>query len=84
MESDPQHDRTELATHRRLALSSLQADVLRVIAFVAMIFDYWAKAFHPGAPPRLAVIIGTIAFPTFLAVSGFLLRSRAGCIGDVS
>lgn len=70
---DPQHDRTELASHRRLALGALQADVLRVIAFVAMIFDHWAKALHPDAPPRFAVIIGTIAFPTFLAVSGILV-----------
>jgi hypothetical protein len=37
-----------------------------------MLSDHWAKAFHPEAPPRLAVIIGTIAFPTFLAVSAIL------------
>jgi hypothetical protein len=37
-----------------------------------MLSDHCAKAFHPEAPPRLAVIIGTIAFPTFLAVSAIL------------
>lgn len=72
MTNDPKKESEARVFTRRLSLDAFHADILRVIAFLAMLSDHWAKAFHPEAPPRLAVIIGTIAFPTFIAVSAIL------------
>lgn len=72
MTNDPENKSEVRVGPRTLALNAFQADILRVMAFLAMLSDHCAKAFLPEAPPRLAVIIGTIAFPTFLAVSGIL------------
>lgn len=53
---------------RLLALSALQRDIIRMVAFVAMLGDHIATAF--GMDDPLLNLVGRCAFPLFALVSG--------------
>lgn len=58
-----------------LMLSPLQRDVIRMVAFVAMVLDHLATAFQADVP--LLNMAGRCAFPLFALVSGCNLAGRA-------
>lgn len=62
--------KSEAAHHARpvLNLSALQRDVIRIVAFMAMVGDHIATAFQPDMP--LLNMAGRCAFPLFALVSG--------------
>lgn len=58
-----------------LMLSPLQRDVIRMVAFVAMVLDHLATAFQADLP--LLNMAGRCAFPLFALVSGCNLAGHA-------
>ncbi|MEG6138983.1 type-F conjugative transfer system pilin acetylase TraX [Enterobacter kobei] len=58
-----------------LMLSPLQRDVIRMVAFVAMVLDHLATAFQADFP--LLNMAGRCAFPLFALVSGCNLAGHA-------
>ncbi|UAN24968.1 type-F conjugative transfer system pilin acetylase TraX (plasmid) [Enterobacter sp. JBIWA003] len=58
-----------------LMLSPLQRDVIRMVAFVAMVLDHLATAFQADVP--LLNMAGRCAFPLFALVSGCNLAGHA-------
>lgn len=58
-----------------LMLSPLQRDVIRMVAFVAMVLDHLATAFQADVP--LLNMAGRCAFPLFALVSGCNLDGHA-------
>ncbi|EIP4524501.1 TPA: type-F conjugative transfer system pilin acetylase TraX [Salmonella enterica subsp. enterica serovar Welikade] len=58
-----------------LNLSALQRDVIRMVAFVAMVGDHIATAFQADLP--LLNMAGRCAFPLFALVSGCNLAGKA-------
>lgn len=64
------------AHHARplLNLSALQRDVIRVVAFMAMVGDHIATAFQIDMP--LLNMAGRCAFPLFALVSGYNLAGK--------
>lgn len=58
-----------------LMLSPLQRDVIRMMAFVAMVLDHLATAFQADLP--LLNMAGRCAFPLFALVSGCNLAGHA-------
>ncbi|EBV0230930.1 type-F conjugative transfer system pilin acetylase TraX [Salmonella enterica subsp. salamae serovar Sofia] len=57
-----------------LTLSALQRDVIRIVAFVAMVGDHLATAFQADLP--LLNMAGRCAFPLFVLVSGCNLAGK--------
>ncbi|WP_447874825.1 type-F conjugative transfer system pilin acetylase TraX [Serratia fonticola] len=62
------------STYSLLNLSPLQRDVIRIVAFVAMVGDHVATAFQLDMP--LLNLIGRCAFPLFALVSGCNLNGH--------
>lgn len=58
-----------------LMLSPLQRDVIRMVAFVAMVLDHLATAFQADFP--LLIMAGRCAFPLFALVSGCNMAGHA-------
>lgn len=58
-----------------LMLSPLQRDVIRMVAFVAMVLDHLATAFQADVP--LLNMAGRCAFPLFALVSGCNMAGHA-------
>ncbi|MDW3573173.1 type-F conjugative transfer system pilin acetylase TraX [Enterobacter asburiae] len=58
-----------------LNLSALQRDIIRMVAFVAMVGDHLATAFQADAP--LLNMAGRCAFPLFALISGCNLAGHA-------
>lgn len=58
-----------------LMLSPLQRDVIRMVAFVAMVLDHLATAFQADFPPLN--MAGRCAFPLFALVSGCNMAGHA-------
>lgn len=58
-----------------LMLSPLQRDVIRIVAFVAMVLDHLATAFQADFP--LLNMAGRCAFPLFALVSGCNMAGHA-------